>query len=401
MRALVLALALLSLPACAERAHLQAADVRPTTAQDEALAWEDGEIVSENELGTRGSALALAVALWGPAGIVLALSALWALVHRRRARRERAFVRDAPLVDGPAVLRGVVETEGGDAITVRITQRRKTFKDKAGNTHVHWRERAREVIPRPFRVLLDDGRAVRVEPDAKVLLRDAIEAPERVDDEHRVRCVRLRPGERVWVAGTLHGAAATQGRGAYREGATAAVMRRAPFARMIVSTEPPGEHWTKRGAFHRSWFRGVLIALAVTHATLLWDFTLQTLSGHRETLTLSRAVSWDVWVKPKNQPGRWVRHCAVEGRARLQDLIEEQEVSCGFHACAAQGRCHTLPTLRAALTADLLREPGRGPSVHVIQAIFAGMVGWIALISYLISSRSTRPWYEGGRVDEP
>lgn len=387
-------------PGCARRAHERATEFVAITAQDETGAWDDEDIVHANKLGTTNSALAIALSLWGPAGVVLALAAIWTAVHRRRARLEAATVKDAPFVDGPAVLRGVVETDGGDAITVRITQRRKTFKDKAGNTHTQWFERAREVFARPFRVLTEDGRAVRVEPDARVLLRDAVEPAERVDDEHRRRHVRLRPGERVWIAGTLSGSASTRGQGAYREGVTAAVLKGSRLTRMIVSTEAPGDHWAKRSAFHRGWFRGVLIALAVTHCTLLWDYTLQTLSAHTETLAITRANTWDVWVKPKNQSGYWQRHCGVEGRARPEDLIEAQEVSCTFHRCVAQGRCHTLPTQRAALTADLLREPGRGPALHVVQVIFAAFVGWIALIAYLVSTRETRPWYAGGKVND-
>lgn len=165
---------------------------------------------------------------------------------------------------------------------------------------------------------------------------------------------------------------------------------------MIVSTEAPGAFWSERASFHRSWLRGALITLALTQLLLLGELTLQTLSGRAATLSISRVTSWDVWVKPKNQSGHWVRHCAVEGRASLSTLIEEHEVSCAFHACAEQGRCHTLPTQRAALTGDLLREPGRGPTAHSAQLVIAGLVGWIMLLAYVISVRASRPWYAAG-----
>lgn len=143
-------------------------------------------------------------------------------------------------MDGPAVVQGTVETDGGAAIVVAITQRRSVHRDKQGREHTRWTELHREVVVSPFRIRLRDGRAVRVEPTRSVLLRDAIEAPEPIDETTRRRCVRLRPGEHAWVSGVLSGAAPQGTRSAYREGMSSAVVLRPPrLSRMIVSTEPP------------------------------------------------------------------------------------------------------------------------------------------------------------------
>ena len=62
-----------------------------------------------------------------------------------------------------AVVVGVVETDGGDAITVAVTQRRRIVKGKYGSISTFWDEKRREVVARPFRVMTSDGRAVRAD----------------------------------------------------------------------------------------------------------------------------------------------------------------------------------------------------------------------------------------------
>lgn len=394
-RALALACLLASV-GCRPRAHLREEPAPPAESADETPRWDDDEIVKRDSLGSSESAAALFWSLWLPIALGVAAARALERRHRRRAEAELAWTRTARLDDGPAVLRGSVETDGGDAITVAITQRRKTFKDKQGRLHTSWVEARREVLPRPFRVQLDDGRAVRVEPDERVLLRDTIEAPEVPGVDLRRRAVRLRPGERVWVSGVLSGASSSTA-AAYREGAPTAVLRPGRGERMIVSTEAPGAFHTERAGHHRAWRRGMLWALAVAQLGVLGDYTLIGLSGRGDDLAIERVQSWDVWVKPKNQSGRWVPHCGVVGVDRGA-VRHAHEVSCGFQRCAAAGRCQTVPTRRAALTGDALRDVGRGATAHVAQVVVAGLLGWVTLIAYFLSTRGSRPWYAGGKV---
>lgn len=366
---------------------------------DATVDMRDGDIVHSNALGSESTARSLFWGLWLPTGLVLAFAALGTLTQRRRARRESDAAQRASLRNGPAVVQGRVETDGGDAITVTVTQRKRVVKGKNGHRMTYWDEKRREVTARPFRVRGDDGGVVEVVPDPRVHLRDKLEAPEYLDDTTRRRFVRLRPGERVWVSGVLSGVRDARSEGAYREAQRAPVMKRG-FARMIVSTEPPGAHHRERADLHRGWFKGVLITLAVVHGLVLGDVTAQIVSGHDASLAITRTATWRVWVKSKNSPGRWERHCAVWARGANERDDREYEVRCSFHHCAVQGACRTLPTRRALLTADLLRDVGRGPTAHLAQVVMFSLVGWITLIAYAWSLSSSRPWYVGGTVDE-
>ena len=397
MRAWLLGLILVA--GCATRTDTRVRPFVAAAVDDATPGFDDDDIVHSNVQGSAVTAQVLFWGLWLPTCAVLALSALRTAVHRRRARREADAARRAPLRDGPAVVVGRVETDAGNAITVTITQRKRVEKGKNNHTSVYWEEKRREVDARPFRVRTEEGGVVEVIPDERVHLRDAMEEPEYVDDTTRRRFVRLRPGERVWVSGVLSGARDARSEGAYREARQAPVMKRG-FWRMVVCTEPPGAYFAQRAALHREWFQGVLVTLAVLHGTLMADVTLQILSGRTVTLDITRTTTWREWVKPKNSPGRWVRHCGVWARGVRDRADQEYEVRCEFHACAEQGRCRTLPTQRALLTGELLRDVGRGPTLHNVQAGIVSVVGWIVLLAYLWSLGSSRPWYLGGKFDE-
>lgn len=397
-RALILAFVLLA--GCERRQHRMVRDVAlPAGGADATSTFDDNSIVHNDALGSLETARAMALGTWLPLGTLLAFAALWTLAHRRRSRREQDALNNAPLRNGPAVIAGRVETDGGDAITVAITQRMRIVKMKNGTSQTFWDEKRREVQARPFQVVTDGGQRVTVRPDARVHLRDTVEAPKKSTDDTRMRYVRLRAGERVWVSGTLSGVTTQPSGGAYREAAQAPTMTRG-LAAMIVSTEAPGSYHADRAGTHRAWFKGALVTAALLHGTLLADVTLMTLSGHTVMLDPHQLASWDVWVKPKNQRGHWVHHCAVLGSARAGEADEEREVGCGFYRCVESGQCRTVPTQRALLTGNLLRDTGRGPTAHVVQMILAGAVGWIALIAYLIAVRITRPWYAGGKVND-
>jgi hypothetical protein len=115
---------------------------------------------------------------------------------------------------------------------------------------------------------------------------------------------------------------------------------------------------------------------------------------------ITRTTTWREWVKPKNSRGYWVRHYGVWARAADERDDDMFEVSAPFHACVAQGRCRTIPTQRALLTANLLRDVGRGPTLHNVQAGILSLTGWITLLAYLWAVLNSRPWYAGGKIDE-
>lgn len=192
-------LALVLVAGCAERRNLQVETPPDVTSVDEVPSIPDGQIVHHDALGSAESSRAFFLGLWLPASLVLEMATLGTLEHRRRAQRETDAAEGAPWRDGPTVVQGRVETDGGDAITVTVTQRKRVVKGK-NQTYVYWDEKRRDVVARPFRVRTEEGRVVEVIPDNGVHLRDELESPERVDDETRLRRVRLRPGEVIWVS---------------------------------------------------------------------------------------------------------------------------------------------------------------------------------------------------------
>lgn len=399
---LVLVALWLGCTACAKRQHQTGKEFSATPGQpDETPTWEDPYILPPGRVATTGARIGLFWAWLLPVGGVIAFAALWERIHRQHAKDEEERVKGAALRRGSVVLQGVVETDNNEpAIVVTILQERLTFRDKQGNTHEQWKEASRQLSVRPFRLVLPDQRRVQVEPDLNVLLRDEVEAPEVLGADRRQRCVRLQPGEQIWATGQLDNLG-RRGGGAYREEDTLPTLKPERFSRMILSTEPPGAYFTERTEFHRGWRRGALVVALLVQTTLLGDFTLQTLWGHTEDQPIARLKAWKVWTKPKNERGRWVSHFALEPRGSPWARVEEHEVHAGFYRCAEEGRCQTIPTTRAWLTAGLLCRAGRGPSINGVQIGFAGLAGWTLLVLYTYFVRSSRPWYAGGKISDP
>lgn len=394
----LIALALTS-AGCTKREHQREHVFRAIPGQpDETPLWRDGDLVHSNRIGSEHASKALFWTWWFPVGLPAIWAALWWKIQRRRAKAERALVKGQQLADGFAVVQGVVETDDqSDAITVVITQKRHSYKDKQGNLHHEWNEKSRKVIAHPFRVRLPDQRVVVVEPNQRVLLRDKVEHGRQVDEDHRERNVRLRPGERVWATGRLSGNASSSG-AAYREAPPTAVLKPERFARMIVSTEPPGAYFAERAKHHRAWARGLLLTMGIAQGTLFFDYSLQKLSGRPETMQIERIRTWDEWVKPKNQSGHWEKHYAADGQDSTGE-VREFEISSAYYSCIEQRDCQTIPATRAWLSGGTLVQLGRNASIHLAQLISAGLVGWVLLFVYVFATRSSRPWYAGGKIN--
>jgi hypothetical protein len=79
----------------------------------------------------------------------------------------------------------------------------------------------------------------------------------------------------------------------------------------------------------------------------------------------------------------------------------EYEVHPAFFRCAEAGRCRTLPVTRSWLTLGALSRAGRGATLHDGQVIPSTLLGWGLLIAFVFHARTSRPWYAGGKVNEP
>ncbi|MDP3278034.1 MAG: hypothetical protein Q8Q09_22805 [Deltaproteobacteria bacterium] len=397
------ALSLALLAGCQNRQHEEWTRVAPAgeTTRDIAPEQPDDVVVGPGVVSSENSLSGIAMALWIPAVILLAIAFALRRGHKQRAALEKTWLNRTVLANGPAVIEGVVElAPGEEAMSVTFMQRRQEVKQKGGGVIITWIEKSREVRANPFRVKLDDGQYVLVQPDTHTVLRDAVDEKKYLDNQTRSRAARLTQGERVWVTGMLSGAMDGNQAAAYRQHGVIPTLRGDRTIAMMVSTEPPATSATARANHHMRWIRGALWTVFLLQVLVCWDFTLLGLTGTGVDRIVTETGTWLVWVKPKNQPGRWVRHYGVAGAETLGGESEQFETSREFYQCAAQGLCRTLPTQRTLVPGLNVEQVGRGPTLHTGQMVIAGLTGWILLLSYTIATRSSRAWYAGGKLIE-
>lgn len=335
------------------------------------------------------------------AGMLLAALVLsW--TYRRRARAEAAVDPRAPLVSGPAVVVGVVELEAGDgrtAIELRVRQRGTESADKGSWSH-RWDETGREVRARPFWVRRDDGVRVRVEPVAgKFALHDALSRVERRGPADRTRIAELTAGERVFVAGTLTGAAGGAPPSPYRSGGGTPVVRAPAFGRLLVSTEPPGGTSAAQARFHRNWAVALVVFAAMLSAFLIPTYRVLTLFGEPVTADAVATRHWREWVKPKNGTGHWSDHYVVRARLEVDGASRELEDDCRstLHALVRSGEQTAVPFV-VVPSLPVFSQLGLHPTLVDWQAFVLIAVVVVLLLAYVLTARAMRPWYARRKI---
>lgn len=206
-----------------------------------------------------------AIGVVGGTGLALLVTAalFWWLARRlrRQVAVERASLgeQSLQLVDGMAALAGTVEVDddGGPPVTVTVEERRKS---------TDWRVAAQVVAARPFVLRLANGTGVRVDPGADPVLRDALEAEEMIDRDHRRRVARLSPGEQVFVRGQLR--VRGLGTSAALVGSERVVLGRPRRRPMLLSTEALGGALERRAGEHQ--FRMVMLLVTWGVGALLY-----------------------------------------------------------------------------------------------------------------------------------
>jgi hypothetical protein len=128
----------------------------------------------------------------------------------------------------------------------------------------------------PFWLVTESGVRVRVEPDLRVALRDAMSVTAHRVNHRRERTAELTEGEEVAILGDL----SRQGGGgsAYRGGPESWTLSPPSEGRMLVSTEPLEQPHLAWASFYR------LVALALT-LTLIGISTLLYVHYYRFVLT--------------------------------------------------------------------------------------------------------------------
>ena len=323
----------------------------------------------------------------------------------------------APLADGSAIVFGVVEGEageGGPAVVITIHQR-GTEEHVEGTTTQHWKETHRESNARPFYVRRDDGSRVRVEPDERVVVHDALLGVVRgsVKDQ-RSRVAEVRPGEQVHVSGELAGAGRSTGDlrasdrkltaargGVYRTVAVEPVLRPPRFAPMVISSEPPGDTEKKRMRFHAWCAVGLAAVLAFAGAVVVRDYLFLVLDGQRVRVTPTAFRTWTEWVQPKGTSGHRVTYYAVRAQALAPGgvvTLEDQCTSELYERVRAGEQVEV--SFVVATHHPSVFQLGEGPAISEGQVMGLSMLLLALGGIYPLAARMTRPWYARRKVND-
>jgi len=328
---------------------------------------------------------------------LLALSALLAALRKKREARAADASFDpnvnTTLALGETVIHGVVERAEGAATAVRVEVDQDGEESENSGVWSHkWTERDRRVHVEPFYLRLPKGDRVRVEPREDVFLVDEMDGLIRVDLKRRTRFAELTPGERVFASGVLSRgldpeAAAGAGYRSAREGF---VLRAPPGGQMLLSSEPLGDRFRERAAFHTRWMLWIVFVAFVFHAFFL-AYHARRYFGEVTEATIARCEHYTT----KDDDGDDVDHYRIwmdaDDGAQISDHVNHetfQKLHPGFK----------VPLVRARGMFEGLSTIGPDHTVFgaawVVVPVLLGV--WFA---YRARERTTRPWYERDVVD--
>jgi hypothetical protein len=317
-----------------------------------------------------------------------------ALVRRRsklrQGREADACVRnDTRLEPGSTVLQGTVERAEAATTTVRVEVDQVGEESESSGTWSHkWTEKDRRVIVEPFYMRLANGQRIRVEPNAEVCLVDAMDGMIRVDLMRRTRYAELTPGERVYAAGMLVQAPDPEGmpdgRG-YRAPRVSLVLRPPPGAKMLLSSEPLGDRFRERAAFHRGWAWWILFAAFMLH-TVFMGYHARRYLGIDTTAKITKLDHFTT----KDDEGDEVDHYRVWMDPFGGSLVSD-EVSSNTFAGLHEGDVVPVTVVPGAFaTFTAIGPPGTALGFAWL-AIPYLLVWWA---HYRSREGATRPWYE-------
>ncbi len=358
-------------------------------------------IVPTDELTGPDAAVKIVYGVLGLGPVLLMIAA-----HLLSVRNERLAVRAgsdarhvAPTEPGRTVVTGTVRAERDvdDApVLVEIEQRAKEFKDKNGSRWTRWSEQARTIRARPFRLELEDGATVRVDPGRDPWLIDELDRTQPREKGLRSRIAQLEPGESCTVSGvarrTEDPEAAPTGDG----------YRTVKPGRVWTIERPPGEPMRiakdrliqadheRRTAFHRGWFWR-FAACALLSQLLCAPFHLRACAGNT---TRGAVLGKRLYVTHTKNSSR--AHYVVSIAVGDSSTSFESEVTPRVYDTLHPGV--ELAVIEAPITA--FRQLGARPAISSVLAGI-GVIGWIAMLGYYLGiQRGPRPWYARGKVTE-
>ncbi|EYF08891.1 hypothetical protein [Chondromyces apiculatus] len=337
----------------------------------------------------------LFVDVMATAGLLLvAAVALWLSRRQRRAaaQAEASFSPDAPLVPGDAVIMGTVERAHGATVAVRVEIAQDGTESENSGVWSHtWTEKSRTIQVEPFYLRHASGAGIRVEPGKDLLLVDTLDGLIRVDLTRRVRSAELLPGEKVFAVGELRRVhdpeAPPQG---YR-GGTQGYLLGPPRGRpMLLSSEPLGQRFAQRAAFHRRWARYAVVATLAFNAVFA-PFHARRWLG---TTTDARVTHLRTYVT-QDDDGDDRHHFAVTTKTPDGALLVDEVARADFEKLK-EGDVVQIRHVPSWRWASVI-----GPGVTALDdSLFAVPLLGIFALAYRLRTRASRSWYERDLVDE-
>jgi hypothetical protein len=353
-----------------------------------------------------GSSFLLAYGVGVVGGVTALVLAASRLYHHLSLRaQDGAAERASPVLQGgPAVLSGVVDLDdpGVPAVRIRIEEQGREWHDKNG-WHHEWRETGRTVEANPFHLVLGHGERLRVEPDERVFLIDALATAQRAGMQ-RTREAALTQGERVTIAGRLatgryrdHG-----GGSAYRDGGATLSLQAPRGQQMLISAG-------SLAARHAVWIRFyaatvALLAVALVSLHLgLADYHRLRLTGQRVSLPVVQHDTYTTTYK-----GRVVTHYRIAGlyaaaatsgmgqvpaRVRVVDEVNAETY-------ASLSGAHAEAPFIVVPSAPDIHQIGYAPTIHTAAGYMVLVSAALAAFLFGVLRRSQVPWYEQEQVVE-
>ncbi|WP_438011758.1 hypothetical protein WME89_25815 [Sorangium sp. So ce321] len=344
-------------------------------------------LVSHNHLDPVMSSLLVdGVATAGLLAIAFLALRLSLRLRRAAAQAEASFRANVALAPGEGVVLGTVEREQGADVAVRVEVEQKGSEiARPGNWSHEWTETGRTVRAHPFYLRHACGARIRVEPGEDVMLVDALDGMIRVDLTRRVRVAELMPGEKAFAFGELRRApdpeAPTLG---YRERAQGYVLVPPRRRRMLLSSEPFGEQFARKAAFHLRW------AITAGVASLAFNAAFAPFHARR-------------WL------GETVEVCVTQLRESDQDRGNFDVTMLGPHGVAFSdevsdvdvARVRGVEPLEARYVPSWPSASTIGPdvTVHSIAYVALPLFGVIA-IAYFFRAHAALPWYEKKLIEQ-
>jgi hypothetical protein len=248
-------------------------------------------------------------------------------VYRRRAMRAESLEKKQPRTEGPALLRGHVETDGAGP-AVRIEE------------HVG-EELNRAVHVRPFRLRVPGGDIVQVIPHERIRLVNL--RRHYISEGNDTRGFdEIQDGEEVSVSGVLSCEGEKTGATtAYRSGTGSWVLRGTPMEPLEVASGSLGQYFSEQQRRYRNLIIFLAVISTVVHVGLFGPYYALLWLGEVETVPVTD-TSTDVIDPPDVIPETvYMVHARLSekaGRADVRDHVDE-----GVYRLAREGKLKEVP----------------------------------------------------------